>query len=74
MAAEKKQPQTCGDCKKEIPVYPNMNGAGYKSYTSERRVAANNAIEVVERELCRDCALKDFEKAFPGKPLPVLGQ
>lgn len=63
----------CDDCDKDIPVYPNMNGAGFKSYTSERKLTETNAVQVIDRELCKECALKDFAKAYPGKPLPVLG-
>ncbi len=74
----------CADCKIPIPNfdgstsidhrYRNMGGNGFKSHTADhnhlRSVKGSTGIMPVQRELCVECYLKDYAKAYPDAELP----
>lgn len=74
----------CADCKKPIPNfdnsssvdyrYRNMAGNGFRSHTANhnhlRNVKGSTGIQPILRELCVECYLQDFAKAYPDATPP----
>ena len=73
--------EVCADCGKRIPTerteyaYKNMGGQGFRSHTSDHRhtkmVRGEIGFGFAHRALCLECYRIDFEKFYPGEPLPV---
>lgn len=65
----------CDCCGAEIPVLPNMGGAGYQSpRPSHEHLKAMGSLvskEVAYDELCPDCYRNAYVTAYPDKPCPI---
>lgn len=66
----------CDECLRPIPKYDNMGGAGFESHSIHHFHTEEEGVKTlnlpVHLQLCHECYLKDFEKNYPGDPLPEI--
>lgn len=65
----------CDGCGKQIPVYENMGGNGYRSprptHYHLRAVLGVNGREAVFGEYCVACYRQAYKEAYPKEKVPV---
>lgn len=67
----------CDTCRRPIPKYEAMQGAGFQSHTvdhyHDESFGRGKALRIpVLLELCHECYLKDFQIFCPNSPLPDI--